>query len=325
MYDWIGVITKQQHRWEKVARICSWFPKSMMLLLCKCLGTVWFLASRRGLGARIQKNLTELLSERSEKKLRGYRLSYFHNLVITLYELWIETYRLKETAAWRFQVEGEEHLEEALLLGHGAIVYAPHVGNFFYYYWYLCQRYSCLTIVTSGSEELQPMYYRFRDLGCYGLDYDATPPLELVRKLRNHLAANGVVFILGDFYRPTFPLSRFFGKTTRTPEGAASLGIDYQVPIIPFHGYRKKGFTHMLSFEQPLHLYASFQRTQRAEATKVLNRYMESVIREYPEHWFYWFNAEERWEDESNKASKEDHHSKVKRTKKIETQKEFSA
>lgn len=303
MYEWIGVITKQRRIWNKIAWICSWLPKPLMLLLCNVVGTVWYLASRNGLGLRVHTNMQELLAERSKKKLRGYCWSYYQNLVITLYELWIETYRLKETAAQRFLVEGEEHLEEALLLGRGAIVYTPHVGNFFYYYWYLCQRYPCLTIVTSSSEELQPMYYRFRDMGCFGLDYDATPPLELVRKLRHHLAANGVVFILGDFYRTTFPLSRFFGKTTRTPEGAASLGIDYQVPIIPFHGHRKQGFTHKLAFEQPLHLYASFQRSQRAEATKVLNRYMERVIREYPDHWFYWFNAEERWEEASDKSA----------------------
>ncbi|WP_079909100.1 lipid A biosynthesis acyltransferase [Paenibacillus sp. 32352] len=303
MYEWIGIITKHRRLWAKVAWGCSLFPNTILLLLCKCLGDVWYALSRKGLAVRVQSNMQDLLNERSGKRLRGYCRSYFHNLVITMFELWIESYRLEKMAGQRFQAEGEEHLEEALLLGRGAIVYTPHVGNFFYYYWYLCQKYPCLTIVTSGSEELQPMYHRFRDMGCAGLDYDATPPLELIRKLRHHLAASGVVFLLGDFYRPTFPLSRFFGKSTRTPEGAASLGIDYQVPIIPFHGRRIRRFVHKLTFEQPVHLYASYQRTQRAEATKVLNRYMERVIREAPEHWFYWFNAEERWEEGSRHAA----------------------
>ncbi|WP_064745738.1 lysophospholipid acyltransferase family protein [Paenibacillus sp. UNC451MF] len=325
MYEWIGAITKQRKVWGKLESACSRIPRPIMLLICKCLGMIWFIAVSRGFGRRVKHNLQELLSERSKLKVKGYQVSYYQNLIITLYELWLDTRRLNEIGARRFQAEGEEHLEEALRLSRGAIVYTPHVGNFFYYYWYLCQKYSCLTIVTSGCEELQPLYYRFRDMGCAGLDYDDTPPLELVRKLRSHLAANGVVFILGDFYRPTFPLSRFFGKATRTPEGAASLAIDYQVPIIPFHGHREKGFNHKLKFEQPLHLYASFQRSQRTEATKVLNRYMERVIREYPAHWFYWFNADERWENECLTDSKEDSHSMVNLSAGRELKKQHSA
>jgi KDO2-lipid IV(A) lauroyltransferase len=259
---------------------------------------VFYWLAGRKLQRKVLQNLEDLLPDRSGKNRKAYRLRFFQNLAITMYEILLDSYRLKGSESWRFRSKGEEHLEEALRLGRGAIVYTPHAGNFFYYYWYLCRKYSCLTIATAGSPELRPLYLHFQGMGCPGLDYDQTPPLELLRKLRKHLAGNGVVFILGDFWRPSFPLSRFFGKTTRTPEGAASMAIEQQVPLIPFYGRRARGFTHELTFEQPLHLYASFSKEQRADATLLLNRFMERVIREYPEQWFYWFNAEERWENE---------------------------
>ncbi|WP_253957392.1 LpxL/LpxP family acyltransferase [Paenibacillus oleatilyticus] len=84
----------------------------------------------------------------------------------------------------------------------------------------------------------------------------------------------------------------------RPPEGASTLSIEQRVPIIPFSGWRERAWVHRMRFEAPLYLSSSFTRATRTEATNVLNRFMERVIRERPEQWFYWFNAEERWETE---------------------------
>lgn len=298
MYEWIGAITGNRKALQTMASWSRLIPRPVILLLCRCVGIMLFVAAGKGLRDNILRNMMDMLPDRSRKEIASCRFQFYQNLVITLYEIIIDSHRLSGSEDWRFRVDGEAHLEEALRLGRGAIVYTPHEGNFFYYYWYLCQKYPSLTIATAGSPELRPLYFHFRDMGCDGLDYDSTPPLELVRKLRQHIAANGVVFILGDFYRESFPISRFFGRVTRTPEGAALLAIGDEVPVIPFYGRREKGFVHRLTFEQPLHLYASYQKTQRREATKLLNRFMEQVIRSYPAQWFYWFNAEERWQED---------------------------
>ncbi|OXM88255.1 lipid A biosynthesis acyltransferase [Paenibacillus rigui] len=292
-------MTANPKRLAQLSRWSGWIPRPCMLFLCGVLGVLLYAAAGRKLRSRILDNLREALGvEREKGRLHRLRLGYFQNLVITLYEIVLESKRLPGSAAWRFQIEGEDHLQEALQLGRGAIVYTPHEGNFFYYYWYLCQKYPCLTIATGGSSELRPLYDLFERMGCPGLDYDNTPPLELLRKLKKHLAGNGVVFILGDFWRPAFPVSRMFGKSTRSPDGAALLSIENQVPVIPFYGFREQGFRHRLVFEQPLHLYASYERKQRGEATLLLNRFMEQAIRKVPDQWFYWFNADERWGEE---------------------------
>lgn len=299
MYEWIGKITSNRQRLNRISGFCGLLPRSLMLLLCQCIGILLYYAAGRRLKERILDNLREALGgEERESQLRRYQRRYFQNVVITMYEIVLDSIRLPKSEAWRFRVDGEERLHEALRQGRGAIVYTPHSGNFFYYYWYLCRKYPCLTVATGGSSELRPLYDLFERMGCPGLDYDSTPPLELLRKLKKHLAGNGVVFILGDFYRPSFPLSRMFGKSTRTPDGAASISIEQQVPVIPFYGRREKGFTHRLTFEQPLHLYEIYERKQRSIATLQLNSFMEQVIRSCPDQWFYWFNADERWEEE---------------------------
>ncbi|WP_010494133.1 lysophospholipid acyltransferase family protein [Paenibacillus elgii] len=298
MYEWIAKVTADRQACERWARWCGLLPRSVMATLCRMAALLLYSCAASGLRRKVQGNMKELLPERSAQQIRKAGFRYTENVIFALYEILLESHRLSGSEKWRFRTEGEAYLEEALRLGRGAIVYTPHAGNFFYYYWYLCQKYSCLTVATGGSSELRPLYLKFLDMGCPGLDYDSTPPLELLRKLRKHLQAGGVVFLLGDFWRPTFPPARFFGRMTRTPEGASTLSIEQGVPIIPFSGWRERGWVHRMRFEAPLYLSSSFTKATRAEATNVLNRFMERVIRERPEQWFYWFNAEERWETE---------------------------
>jgi phosphatidylinositol dimannoside acyltransferase len=303
VYDWIASLTGDERRSQRIGWLCGLVPRGVLLLLCHAVGLLLFAAAGTKLRERVLRNMTELLPERKRGELKRMQRHYFQNMVMALYEIMIEGHRLPGSSSWRFLVEGEERLEEALRLGRGAIVYTPHVGNFFYYYWYLCQKYSCLTVATASSNELRPLYLKFQAMGCPGLDYDETPPLELYRALKKHLQAGGVVLLLGDFYRPTFPRSRLFGRVTRTPEGGVTLAIEQQVPVIPFYGRRERGFVHRLVFGETLHLYSSFTKATRSDAALLLNRFMEQVIREHPEEWFYWFNAEERWEQEASRAA----------------------
>ncbi len=223
----------------------------------------------------------------------------FFNLCATMYELLIDSPAAQPNKSKpRFTSEGEAFLKQALSQGKGAIIFTPHTGNFFYYYWHLSQKISLHDVATAQSQELRPIYLRFEQMGCKGLDYDITPPLQMMRKLRGHLQENGVVLLLGDFYRPNFPPSTLFGKPTRSPMGAAVLALEQQAPVIPFYGCRSDGFNHKLVFGKPLHLHEEFERHQRSEATNRLNKTLEDAIALVPDQWFYWFNAEERWQPE---------------------------
>ncbi|MDF2645492.1 MAG: lipid biosynthesis acyltransferase [Paenibacillus sp.] len=301
MYEWISKLTLNERRLLRIERVLRVFPIWMMSAACSMLAFVLYRAFRKGFLKRVEHNLLDLLGAVPQTSLKAISKHYVQNVVYTLYEILFLSVRLKKLHASHFDVQGEEHLQEAQrqAMGKGFIVYAPHVGNFFNYYWYLTQKFDCLTVASAGSPELKPLYMKFAAMGCNGLDYDSVPPLELYRTLKKHVQSGGVIFILGDFWRPTFPLSRLFGRLTRTPEGAAMLAIEHHVPVVPFYGYRVKGFKHRLVFSPPVNLHEQFEhsgRSERAEANLLLNAFMERVIREQPSAWFYWFNVHERWE-----------------------------
>jgi len=299
MYAWIGKLTRRETAVRRIARAFGLLPRPLVYRLGRLAGLALYRACGQALRRRIAANLDALIGPASPRELARISRDYLTNLLLTLFEIVVEADSLPQTAKWRFQVEGEEHLQQALAAGRGAIVYTPHAGNFFYYYWYLTRRYACLTVATAGSDELRPLYVRFQSLGCPGLDYDSMPPLALYRSLKRHLAAGGVVFLLGDFWRPAFPPARWFGRDTRAPEGAAMLALELGTPVVPFYGHRLRGrqrSRHRLVFEPPLALHEEFARSERQAANDRLHAFMEQVIRQAPAEWFYWFNAEERWE-----------------------------
>jgi lauroyl/myristoyl acyltransferase len=298
LYEWIGRLTRNERRLERWGGLLSLLPRPLILLGCYILSRL--LAFRaKPLCHRIEANMRDLLG--ASPSVAQLRKRYLFNVCVTLYELLIDSGRLRKSHGRRFLTEGEQYLEEALAMKRGAIVYAPHMGNFFLYYWYLSQRYPCLTVATAKSAELRPLYLMFQRLGCSGLDYDETPPLSLVRTLRRHLEHNGVVFLMGDFWRPEFPDVPMFGRATRLPLGAVTLSLDNQVPVIPFFGYRESGFRHRLVFGSPLSFHNRYKRDQAAEVMKPLIRFLEDAIRALPEQWLYWFNADERWLTEARK------------------------
>lgn len=296
MYNWIGKMTTNQIAIKFLRRWNSRIPQSVCHWILNFFSVITFYLATSQKN-HLLKNMRELLPEHSENKLRHYCRVYFYNLFLTIYEILIDSIRLHQSVNWRFRTTGEHHLQETLKQGKGVILLAPHMGNFFYYYWYLSRKYSCLTVVTAGSQELRPLYLIFQQLGCEGLDYDQTPPLVLMRKLRDHLNKNGVVLLLGDFWRPHFPKSTFFHKETRSPGGTAILALEKHAPVIPFYGYRHKGFQHQLVFGSPVWFHKCFQPDQRSEAIQLCNHMIEEMVNQVPGQWFYWFNVDERWED----------------------------
>ncbi|WP_127584555.1 lysophospholipid acyltransferase family protein [Paenibacillus koleovorans] len=302
MYDWIG-------RWTGMDgsspgetkpfffRMMSNLPSGPAFWLCAAAAGMLYVM-QRPLRRRLLRNAQELFEPASPRENRRIVKHYCRNLAVAMYEILFLSAKLgKREDGWNpiREAHGEEHLEQALSEGKGAIVYLPHVGNFFVYYWYLMGRYNCTTVATASSNELRPLYRRFAELGCRGFDYDETNPIQLMRSLRDHLKQGGVVYLLGDFYRPNFPEATLFGRKTHLPQGAAMLALQYEVPIVPMTGRGIGRFAHRLQFEPPIRLSDRFRKNELRAASDLLNQWMEQSIRRHPDSWFYLFQAEERW------------------------------
>ncbi|MBO9610350.1 MAG: lysophospholipid acyltransferase family protein [Paenibacillaceae bacterium] len=307
IFYWIGQLVNRPKllRWLRVRTLRA--PRSLVFLLVSLLGFGLYVFDRSN-RKRIKRNMSELMPQLSRRELGRKCRRYIMHEVLTIYEQAIEYRRAlmrrgKDQA--RFHYEGREHLDEALKLGRGVILYTPHLGNYFYQYWSLSQAYNCLTVVTAGSDELRMLFAGLYWSGLKGYDYDRTPPLDLVRNLRTHLRGNGVLYLLGDFWRPEFPDCTLFGKPSKAPGGTMILSLLHKVPVIPFYGVREGWYDHRLVFEPAVHLYERYTTNQKAEALEELARIMERLIRRKPEQWLFWFNVHDRWAAAEAKPDKE--------------------
>lgn len=234
------------------------------------------------------------------KEIRNHCREYFENALLTLIEILFLSNKLNMEVNRVIDIEGRENIDNALKSGKGAILFSSHTGNIFYYYYYLSRHFPSLVVATAMDEDLHQLYLIFHRLGCNGLDYDTTNKKAMLRIIKNHLDNNGILVLFGDFWRNQFPESKMFNRITRTPRGAASLALDFEIPVIPFYGYRSKGLQHKIVVKEPIYLHELFPRNKKAAATDFLNRLLEKNIIRVPAQWFYWFNADERWEGTLN-------------------------
>jgi KDO2-lipid IV(A) lauroyltransferase len=297
MYRWIGMLTDPR-RHRRIMWTMQRLPRPLAFALVTAVGWGIFLLARRTRQTVI-RNVGEMLPHLGRAERTRFCRRYIVHECLTVYEQTLEYPRgLAARGGVRFHLDGLPHLDEALGHGRGAIVYTPHVGNYFYSYWRLAQQYPCVTVVTGGSlrdRSLRRLFLGFRRLGLRGWNYDEVPPAALTLKLRQHLKQNGVAFLLGDFSRPNFHPTSLFGKPARIPAGAVALALRLRVPIVPFVGTRESWSDHRLLFKPALHLYERYGADQRDEAMSEVARLIEHLILEAPHQWLYWFNVHERW------------------------------
>lgn len=306
MYAWIGRLTSRGILACGVRRVLAALPRWVVYPLLTLLGWCIHACAVRT-RRRVEDNMKRLLPETSTRERWQLSRRYVMHECMTIFEQAVEyRHALSSDGRRRAQIEleGIEQLDAALRLGRGAILYTPHLGNYFYSYWRLSQDYDATTVVTAGSAELRKLFEEVYALGgMKGYDYDNEAPRELAFKLRAHLKRNGVVFLLSDFARPEFPACTLFGQPSHLPSGALTLALMQQCPIVPCYGERIGWGKHRLVFLPPLHLHERYTVRQKDEAMQQLAHTLERMIRMVPEQWLYWFNVHERWENAAPAAA----------------------
>jgi KDO2-lipid IV(A) lauroyltransferase len=86
----------------------------------------------------------------------------------------------------------------------------------------------------------------------------------------------------------------FFGRKAPTTPGLAVLAMKTGAPVLPVFMVRDGFQTHHLIVQQPLKLIHTGDIKRDVEAnTQLFNHTLESIIREYPDQWFW---VHRRWE-----------------------------
>ena len=119
-----------------------------------------------------------------------------------------------------------------------------------------------------------------------------------VKEILNFLKNNGSVAMLVDQKLSNGVKVKFFGQNAMTASTPASLSLKYGYPVIPLRVKRKDNVNFEVEFFNKIEI----DRTGDLEIdtltfTKEINSFLEKIITENPEEWFWLHN---RWDKRFN-------------------------
>lgn len=186
---------------------------------------------------------------------------------------------------------GWEALDQALSLGHGAIVAAGHFGNFELGGRVLARRYPLLDVVKTQRNAPFDRYLQEQRLR-FGI---GTVPVDgSGRAVLAHLRAGGLVTLLLDQDAgKTGLVTDFLGRPASTWPGAARISVRTGCPVVPMAILRNRDGSHTLHIGEALEPRGvTDDEEDLRKYTGRISAAVEGFIRAHPEQWFW---VHRRW------------------------------
>ena len=267
-------------------------PRGAAVMLCRTAARLWFALDRRHRRIAIN-NLTYVFGyEKSPDEIRGMARHVFVNIVWILYEIgW--AYRTPSRKIERcIRFSGLPHLRQALEKGRGVLVLTGHLGN-----WEL--------LVNAAAMLGYPANIVYRPLDSKGMDlffrklrgrYNARllPKDRAIRPILKALRQGELVEFMFDQHprRKQGVFVDFFGKPACTHAALALMALRTGAPVLPMFLVREgRRYRVVIGPELPLIDTGDRERDVAAN-TRRYNQALESIIRRYPEQWFW---VHRRW------------------------------
>lgn len=275
---------------KAVLSFLLWFVGIMPLFIVRGLGAcVGFIFGRVLRHHRddafeaLERSIPELSSEERKKTInRMYGLQGIHFIEFIWYSM-----KGLGRVAQAVEVEGREHVDEALERGKGIIALTAHIGCF-----------ELMPMATAAmGYKLSTIVKKIKDEAVN----------EVVEKLRTH---QGLTFLASrNAYRDCLKALRrneavgmiidqnmtrdqgifvdFFGRPACTSPGLAFMAAQSQAPVVPVFIYRKPDGNFRLKIHPMLEPPADRSEGAVHEATQAYNHMIEDAVREAPEQWIW--------------------------------------
>jgi KDO2-lipid IV(A) lauroyltransferase len=239
--------------------------------------------------ARMERNLALAMAE--ELPSRKQRMAVVRRAWRNFAQCMVETisymHMPRERVISMIGLEGEEHLKRALAKGKGVIALSAHLGNFTTLGMRLtAEGYSFTALIK------QPRDKRFADLmDRYRADVgvatiSAKPRREAARRVLKALRSNHVVLMIADEFKSGGVPVEFFGLQSPAPRGPATLALRTGAATVPMFMTRDGADRLTLHIEPEIELVQSGDLERDvAENTVIFTRYLEGMIRRYPDQW----------------------------------------
>lgn len=198
-------------------------------------------------------------------------------------------------------VQGIEHLDAALAKGNGVIALGAHIGNF-------------VLVGTRLGVEGYPFHSLFRipsdpRIGTIICNYlpprlhqqviPSRPKRVAVRQILSVLKRNEIVFILGDNLKKGKVQTLFFGQRVSSPRGPVSLALRSGAAVVPLYLIRNYQGGLQLVIEPEMVLERNGRLSENiTQNTRHFLRYLENLIRCYPDQWNWLTVRMERYQSD---------------------------
>jgi KDO2-lipid IV(A) lauroyltransferase len=270
-------------------------PEGFSLWLGRQLGKVVYYLDLEHRRVAIQNLHIAFGQEKSASEIRGIARRTFQNLGM----MTIEFFRIPrmDVKAFRERVK-IEGLQEALRLfkkGKGIFLLLSHFGN-----WEMMGVMSkvignpimVIAKPIKKNQWVEEFITKIRNAS--GLEVISN--VKASRKVMKALSQNRVVGILIDqrAKRSEGIWADFFGRKAPTTPSLAILAMKTGAPVLPVFMVRDGFQKHRLIIKEPLELVHTGDIKKDVEAnTQLFNHTLESMIRQYPDQWFW---VHRRWE-----------------------------
>jgi KDO2-lipid IV(A) lauroyltransferase len=241
-------------------------------------------------------NLKMVYPEKSQKEINIILKKMYRDMGKTAAETYFANFnKLYE----KVELEGWEHLEEAIKMGKGVILASCHTGNWELAGRYINTRYKLSVIY----KKLRNRY--FNDFTYSLRENDGLIMIEKKKALRTVLKLLKekyiVTIMIDQNARKDGVLVDFLGHPASTYVGMAKIAIKNGTPIVSAIAIRQPNGVHKFFFE-PIISPEGYKNNldDIRELTEIVSKQIEKYILKYPSQWFW---VHRRWRG-SKKARK---------------------
>jgi KDO2-lipid IV(A) lauroyltransferase len=191
-----------------------------------------------------------------------------------------------------FNIEGEEHLREALGHGRGCILLTGHIGFWEAGAFIFPMLGIPLELVAKPMKNTYVDRYFRRMRQAYGCSI--IDSRKGARRIFKALQNNHLVGILMDQHMSRSQAVRvpFFGRPAYTTPIIAQIAMKYRVPVLPAFAYRESDDTYRIVIEPALFLSEELSDSNIVANTAMLTEKIEAGIRRDIGQWFW---VHRRW------------------------------
>lgn len=271
------------------------FPEGVALWIGRQIGRCAYFLDFEHRYVAIENLKLAFGGEKNKDQIRDIALRTFQNLGMNLVEFLrspgLDTEKLLE----KVELEGRSHVEEAVRRGKGIIFILGHIGN-----WELLGR---MTRIFGGNlmAIARPLKKNAR-LDRFIEEVRRSSGLEVLsskrvaRQVISALREKKMVGILIDQRekRSEGVEVSFFGKNASTTPASAFFALKTGASVVPVYAIRLKGGRHRFVAEAPVELIRTGDKAEDLRVnTQRHTEVLESIIRRYPDQWFW---VHRRWE-----------------------------